>query len=145
MNWGLRITFLYVGFVVMILALVGLTMRQKVDLVSKDYYEQELRYQDKIDKINRTRELAEQLTWGVKSDAITLLFPSTLVDKHISGTIFFFNPSDASKDKNVVIQINSKGEQTIPTEILHKGHYKMQINWASGKEEFYNEGVIQIH
>jgi len=41
MNWGLKITLLYVGFVAMILTLVFKASGEKVDLVTKDYYAQE--------------------------------------------------------------------------------------------------------
>ena len=51
MNWGLRIIILYLSFVALIVTLVSLCMGRKVELVSKDYYKQELEYQGKIDAI----------------------------------------------------------------------------------------------
>jgi hypothetical protein len=56
-SWGIKIAMLYCGFVALIIIMVSMAMNQKIDLVSKDYYEQELNYQKKIDKTNRSHAL----------------------------------------------------------------------------------------
>ena len=48
-GWGTKITLLYLAFVVLIVTLVTKSMHQTFDLVSGDYYNQELKYQDVID------------------------------------------------------------------------------------------------
>jgi hypothetical protein len=57
MNFGVKITALYLGFVALILTLVFMSFGQKVELVSKDYYAQEIAFQDKINSINNERSL----------------------------------------------------------------------------------------
>ncbi len=52
MGWSKKITFAYVGFVALIVTMVVVSMRQKVDLVSKDYYAKELNYQSDINKMS---------------------------------------------------------------------------------------------
>ena len=42
MNWGWKITILYIFFAAGILTLVFLSIGQKIDLVDKNYYEKEL-------------------------------------------------------------------------------------------------------
>ena len=49
LNWGTRITVLYLGFVALIVFLVAGSMRQSFDLVSPDYYQKELEYQSVIE------------------------------------------------------------------------------------------------
>ena len=39
MNWGHKILFLYIGFVLLVLIMVFLAYRQDVPLVSDDYYQ----------------------------------------------------------------------------------------------------------
>lgn len=143
MNWGIKITVLYVGFVILILSLVSMAMHQNVDLVSKDYYEQELKFQDKIDKGNRTNALKEPLTWEIKHGSLLLKFPEQFKGKKISGSIYFFRPSDETMDKTIPLSADTL-QLNIPTNQLKKGLYKMQINWEANKEEYYNEGIIQI-
>ena len=50
-SWGTKIATLYIGFVGLIILMVSMSMRQRVDLVSEDYYNRELAYQDKINEI----------------------------------------------------------------------------------------------
>jgi hypothetical protein len=55
MSWGTKIAFLYLSFATMIGVMVYKSVTQSVDLVAPNYYEQELKYQDKIDGINKIR------------------------------------------------------------------------------------------
>ncbi len=145
MSWGYKITVLYVGFILLIISMVALTMREKVDLVSKDYYEQELKYQDKIDKVIRTNALKGSLTWKIKTDSLILEVAEQFKAEKIKGSIFLFRPSDAALDKTVPIEMNASGMQVISTDQLKKGIYKMQVSWEAKGEEYYNEGIIQVN
>jgi len=144
-SWGFKITVLYVGFVALILSMVSMAMRQKIDLVSTDYYEQELKYQDKINKIDRAHALENPLTWEVKQGLLILKFPEQFKGQKINGSIYFFRPSDASLDKTIPIPADSASVQNISTQELKKGLYKVQISWGINNKEFYNEGIIQIN
>ena len=144
MSWGVKITILYIGFVVLILSMVAMTMRQKVDLVSKDYYAQELNFQNKIDQSNRANALVEPLNWIVSNGKIEINFPKEFKNQKITGTINLFRPSDASLDKKIAVSSLQNGKQIISTSTLKAGVYKIQIEWNVGEESFYNEGVIKI-
>jgi hypothetical protein len=145
MSWSYRITILYVGFVVLIISMVVLAMRQNVDLVAKDYYDQELKYQNKIDVINRTRELSESLSWEVKQGELSLKFPSQFKGEQIKGSIYFFRPSNAVLDQAIAITTDTSGIQSISTRELMKGVYKMQVSWSVNDTTYYNEGIIQVN
>ena len=144
MSWGVKISLLYGGFVLLIVTMVSMSMSQKVDLVSKDYYEQELQFQDKINKMDRTKALSEQLTWKVSKDDIVFDFPNQFKGLETSGKVFFFRPSDAVLDKNMTIQSDTLNQKSISITSLKKGLYKMQINWEADHIQYYNEGFIQI-
>lgn len=144
-SWGIKITVLYLGFVALVIALVSMAMRQNVDLVSKDYYEQELKFQDKINKSNRSQALKEPLTWEVKQGALLLKFPEQFQGQKISGSIYFFRPSDAAMDKIISLPGDTNLSVNIATDKLNRGLYKIQISWEVNNEEYYNEGIIQIN
>ena len=145
LNWGLKITILYSGFVILIITMVSMAMSQKVDLVSKNYYEQELQYQDKIDKINRTHALSEQMTWQVNRNTLLIKFPEQFKGKLIKGTIYFFRPSDETMDKKITISVDTSLCFKVSTNQLNKGLYKMQIDWNVDNNEYYNESVIKFN
>jgi hypothetical protein len=144
MSWGVKITMLYAGFVLFIATMVSMSISQKVDLVSEDYYEQELQFQDKINLFDRTQALSNQLSWQVQKDKLTLDFPAQFRGKQTSGKVFFFRPSDAVLDKSMKIQADTLTTKSISIKTLKKGLYKIQINWEVENIQYYNEGFIQI-
>lgn len=144
-SWGVKVTILYIGFVLLILGMVTLSMRQKVDLVAGDYYEQELRYQEKIDRIINSNALKKSLRWEVQQEAVKLNFPREFNGQNIKGSIYFFRPSDVALDQTFSISVDSSGVQIVAINQLKKGLYKMQISWDVDQEKYYNEGTIQIN
>ena len=135
---------LYAGFVLFIATMVSMSISQKVDLVSEDYYEQELQFQDKINLFDRTQALSNQLSWQVQNDKLTLDFPAQFRGKQTSGKVFFFRPSDAVLDKSMKIQADTLNTKAISIKSLKKGLYKMQVNWEVENIQYYNEGFMQI-
>ena len=145
MSWGVKIACLYTGFAALIATMVSLTMRENIDLVTPDYYEQELNYQGRIDAIDRTLQLNEPLTWEVKENRLYLYIPKELEGKEVSGTICFFRPSDARLDEDLTFPATRNGSADVSLRLLRKGLYKMQITWQADSVSYYNEGVIQIN
>lgn len=144
MNWGKKIALLYIGFVALIVSMVAMAMNQKVDLVASDYYEQEIKYQEKINKIERTKKLNSQLTWKTENNKIIVEFPLEANGKIKSGSVNFFRPSNAEMDQKIEFKNDTISNQIIDIEKLNKGVYKMQIDWKVEDVEYYNEGIIQI-
>ena len=58
--WPLGIIVTFALFFAGTVGLVVMACSQKVDLVSADYYEQELKFQGRIDRVERTRHAATQ-------------------------------------------------------------------------------------
>lgn len=144
MSWGYKIAFLYLGFVALITTMIVLSMRERIDLVTADYYEQELHYQDRIDAIDRTTALREALTWELNGRSLLLRFPRDLQGRAVSGSIFFFRPSDQRMDQTMTIPPTASDSCILPLDNLHRGMYRMQISWRSGSTNYYNEGILQI-
>jgi hypothetical protein len=128
----------------MILTLVALTMREKVDLVAPDYYAQELKYQERIDQINRSQKFNEPLNWEVEEEGIRFLFPQEVQGAGVAGKVVFFRPSDSDKDLSKPLKVNARGEAFLSFDGLSAGAYTMQVSWHTGDSAYYNEGFIQI-
>jgi hypothetical protein len=139
MSWGIRITILYVGFIVMILFLVFKTMGEKVDLVSADYYQNELKFQDQVDRQNESASLAEQPLITATGKNVEVKFPGAVAAENISGTIKFYRPSDSSRDFTVNVQPDATGVQLFSQEKFVKGIYQVQISWSADGKKYYNE------
>lgn len=144
MNWGTKITILYIGFVILIVSLVFISATNKSELVAKDYYEQELRYQDRIDALNNEKQLEVTINYEIVDQFIVLDFLKSEIKKDFKGEILFFRPSDATKDLKIDLVFDEEGEQIISKSKLSKGVYKICISWQNDKKSFYKEAIIKI-
>ena len=144
-NWGTGIALVYTIFALIMIALVASSFSKKLDLDSKDYYAQELVFQNQIDKSNRSRALASSVKWEVSKGKIIITYPQQFVGSELSGNAFLFKPSDNNADVNFQIKTDEQLKQEISTSTLSKGMYKIRIDWAVGKETYFNEGAIVIH
>ena len=118
-------------------------MTQDVSLVSNNYYEKSLSYQDEIDKQSRTKSLDEQVKINFNGEIIIISVPSDYISKDISGEIFFYRPSNPKLDFALPLQLVA-GSQKIPVERLEKGFWRIKLNWIMDGNRYYNERVITI-
>ena len=100
-NWGWKIALLYSGFVCFMLFLGYKASKEKVELVSANYYDEELKYQNHINKIALTDSLHAKPEWQVNGDKIAMLFPENSSNENIKGNIHFYCPSDEKRDFDI--------------------------------------------
>ena len=143
-NWGYKITILYVGFMVLILTLVSICMKQTVELESKDYYAQELKYQERIDATKNANALSAGIEHDINGKQIIFSVPTEQLSKDFYGEIYFFCSSDGTKDVKVNMRFDANGKQIYNGTGLQKGVYKMKLSWKSNGKNFYREDVITI-
>ena len=142
-NWKALIAAVYVSFVCMILLLVGMSAGQKIDLVTDHYYEEELKFQGKIDKAQRAAALSEPLSWQITEAALQIHYPSAFADSSISGQIRMYCPSDNRNDRIFPVQAKDNGQVIVLSQIP-AGRYKIQVDWKSGNKTYWNEGVVVV-
>ena len=142
-NLGTGIVIGIVVFVVISITMTVIFMTQDVSLVSDNYYEKSLSYQDEIDKQSRTNSLNEQVKINFNGEIITISVPSDYISKDISGEIFFYRPSNPKLDFALPLQL-VEGSQDIPVERLEKGFWRIKLNWMMDGNGYYNERAITI-
>ena len=123
MNWGTRIVILYVAFVAMISFMVIRTMYEDVDLVSNDYYQKELKFQQQIDRTQESQKLVEQPQAKIENGAVKIKFPEVIGKEHLTGNINFYRPNDSSKDLAFTVQTDSTGSQSIQMNAMINAKY----------------------
>ena len=145
-NWGKGIAAVYIFFVVALLSFVVFSRFHQVELVTKDYYKNELVYEEQIERHKRTLALPTAFEWEFAKTAKTVIlkFPKELAQKSISGTIMFFRPSDATQDKIIPIKLSEDGHQLVNVAHLSSGLWRLKIFWNVGDEEYYNQDIIII-
>lgn len=142
-SWGTGIVIGIIVFVVITVTMTVIFMTQDVSLVSDNYYEKSLSYQDEIDKQSRTKLLDEQVKINFNGEIITISVPSNYISKDISGEIFFYRPSNPKLDFALPLQL-VEGSQIILAKRLEKGFWRIKLNWTMDGNGYYNERAITI-
>jgi hypothetical protein len=140
-NWATGIVLAYTGFVALTIIMVVSTYKQNIDLITPDYYEQELKFQQRQAELTRSSHLKENLKVTLSGAEIAIQFPE---NSTIKGEVQLFRPSDKKLDVRMPIKNNAGSAMYIGTAQLHKGMYKLQISWMMNDVAYFNEEIIVI-
>jgi len=144
-SWGTGITIVIVFFLIFtIVQVLIIHFYVDYDLVERDYYSAEIKYQSQIEKVNRTNELGQSLNIKIDKDFIEFDFPTIFQSDKISGMITFYKPSDDLLDKNQPIMLNKENKMLFVTSQLSTGLWKVKANWQVEEIEYYNEKLIMV-
>lgn len=142
MSWGIKIILSFAIFATGILIMVIISMSKNVDLVSDNYYEQEIKYQDQIDVLRNSADLDKNISLNYSDNLILLKAEHP---KKLQGEIHFYRTSNAAKDFVVPFDTDLNGEQKVSASNLEKGLWKVKLNLNDGKEKFFVEKSIFIN
>jgi len=142
--WPASIIGFFVVAFIFLAAFVVWAMRQREDLVSADYYEREVRYQEQLDLLNRSHALAAQVvvTFDPAQQIVVIALPA---DKHLgaTGQVHLYRPSDARLDRALPLALEADGTQKLDARELADGLWKVRVKWtAAGQEYFLEQPVI---
>lgn len=143
MNWGYKILFVYTAFVAGILFMVFKSSSQKFDLVTPDYYAKELKYQDKIDEMNRVSALSAPVKCELKNDGLLVEFPKDFAGKKLTGEAVLYCPSDESRDIKKEFAVQDE-LLVLPLASVKSGLYELHLSWQEGGVTYYFEKKIFI-
>ena len=146
-NWPYAIIATFILFAGYIGSMVYRAMRTDVDLVSADYYRQELAYQQRMESVARTAALPApvQLTHDAALQRLTLQLPATMAGQAVQGQIHFFRPSDQKLDFSLPLQAASDAPQFINTAKLQPGYWRVRLYFTAGGQVYFLEKNLQIN
>ncbi len=143
-SWGYRIAALYIGFVLLILFMVVMAMRQKIELVTPDYYAKELKFQQEIDAMNNVGLLSANLKVELQQNAVTITFPEDIKGKEIKGEAQMYRPSDSSLDVTFPLEINQEGKLILQSDKFKTGLYKLTVKWTADGKNYQSEHTVVL-
>lgn len=138
LSWGTGIVIAMVSFMIFILSFVYKSIAMKEyqhELVSEDYYHDELHYQEEIDKMDNAKILKNDIELKNSKEGISIIFPDELNEKDISGTIYFQRLSNEKLDFSEEIEL-SDHKQLISSDKLVSGKWIVKVDWKSGDDEY---------
>ena len=137
-NWSTAVVIAMIAFILFILTFVyrsAVMDEYQHELVSEDYYGDELHYQEEIDKINNASKLDVDLTMVRTADGLTFRFPEDMEPEKISGTISLQRPSNKSLDLKMPIVLTDS-DFLIPDQNLASGKYVVVVDWKHENSEY---------
>jgi len=103
--------------------------------VSKEYYEEEIHFQEEIDRLNRTLELKEDVKVTHNPKGITIEFPKNFNYKNIKAQVKLIRNTDTKQDIEEAIKLDSL-IYFIPNDRLAKGRYSFKLIWEYEKDSY---------
>lgn len=124
--------------------LVVYSLKNKSQLVRTDYYEQEVKYQQQIDRIKRTHPFLPEISADITETQLKLTLPDAHTGAHdFSGSIWLYRPSNSDLDKKIELKPNNSGKFEHEVKGLINGLWKLKVSWkAQGKEFYYENSFV---
>ncbi len=120
--------------------------RHPADLVAADYYEQEIRYQTRMERVQHARQRAPlaSVTFDPATRQIKISLPPGPSLTNVSGTIQLYRPSAAHLDRQLKLEPDANGLQTINAAPLDPGLWKVRVSWTADNQDYFLDQQIFI-
>ncbi|MBW0179091.1 FixH family protein [Sediminibacterium sp.] len=141
MNWGNKLILVFIGFAGLMTTLVYKAVNTRFELVSKEYYQDELRYQDKIDGRANAALIGEIIVTHTNKELL-LQLPREMKGMIIKGEAWFYCKTDATKDLRLPLTVDADGRQIIAREKLPADKYLLKLSWEAAEKKYYVEKEI---
>jgi hypothetical protein len=142
MSWGRWIVLSFVLFAVFIGTLVSICVRQDLNLVSGNYYQEELAYQQQIERMENANKLEQQPSMMIVGQELEVKFNG--FNNLEEGQVDLFRPSDTRFDRKFVLR-NAPGEsQLFDVSMMPKGMYHAKMKWSMNGKEYFVEQYITL-
>lgn len=145
LNWGHKILVVFIAFVAMMVTLVYKSIKTDFDLVSKEYYKDELAFQEVIDGKNNALALSTPSNVSIENKELVIQLPAEMKNTNLKGSIWFYCPVDASFDKKMDLITDKNAKQLIALSDFQPANYIVKLQWNADGKKYYAEQSIRIN
>jgi hypothetical protein len=125
------------------LTLVFFASKENKDLVSENYYEEEIKYQNIIDESSNTAALSSEPVINRNKNIVEITFPEEFTNAKIDGEWVLYYAAEKSKDiQGKLNVINRKYSIELPE--FATGTYQLKLKWHTSEKKYYFEKVITL-
>lgn len=132
--WPLGIIVAFIIFCSFMIAFAVYSKSQPVELVSKDYYQKELMYQDDINEINNAIE--ESLIPELSKEGSKLIVSIPTEQTITEGVLHLYRPDDPSADQHFTMKNKLTG---IPIEGIKSGRWEVKFRFQINKKWYQHQ------
>lgn len=135
-NWGTGIVIAFALFMSFILYFVikSAAPENRYFFDEEDYYKSSLKYQEVIDKLEKTKTLSTKVKITKSETGFILEFPKE-INENATGSVSFLRPSTKVLDFEIPLTIIDN-KMSITHDNLVAGKWKITINFKSNSEEY---------
>jgi nitrogen fixation protein FixH len=142
-HWGTGIGLVYAAFASATLGFAVFAMRQPVELVSGDYYQQALKHDDRLAAEANAKSLGDTFSAVDSSDGRIVTIDWTKSPPAAgAGAVLLYRPSDVRFDRAIPLQPDDQGRQRVSLHGLAAGRWVVKIQWRSGDRDYYFEHAV---
>lgn len=144
-HFGHQILIVFISFGTLMGYLVYRTTQTNFELVAKDYYQQEIAYQEIIDARNNQKTLSAEVKLLRTAAGLQLQFPPEQNAQLDSGMLELYCAADSKRDRKIILHVNNSGQQLIENNSLPgSGNYIAKIRWSAAGIPYYQENKLLI-
>lgn len=134
LNWGHGVVIALGSFMIFILSLLYFA-GDTGGMVTENYYEKEVNFQDEIDAEKRANALEIKPEVILQANGFLLQFsPSTAED--FKGEVYLLRNDDETKDVKTTIKLSDKKNFLIPSVKLVDGVYELTLSWKENNKTY---------
>lgn len=137
-SWGHGVVValaLFMGFI-LFMVFVFPNGKQNSEMVSDNYYEDELHFQKVIDSKKNAEQLEEKPIYSETNEGIKITFPDNIIPDRKKIDFSLFRTDDKNLDVNKTLNLSNNSDFIIPKEILVKGYYTLKVKWEIDKKGY---------
>ncbi len=119
--------------------------RHPADLVADNYYDQEIRYQGQMERMQRARQspVRASVTYEASTRAILIKIPSPDVGP-ITGKIQLYRPSSVGLDRELKLELDAAGVQRVDARALAAGLWQVRLSWTAQQQDYYIDQKLVV-
>ncbi|MGE3311343.1 MAG: FixH family protein [Limisphaerales bacterium] len=144
--WPASILATFVVFIGGTVGLVVLATQNRNVLVADDYYEQEIRYQERMNQLERAAPFRDEITATHDADRgrLNISLPAALA-ADAAGEVQLYRPNQSAADRRFPLKSSAEGQPAaIPAGDLAPGLWKVRLQWNSGGREYFAERSVVV-
>lgn len=126
------------AFIIFILSMLFLfpNGQKNSEMVTDNYYEEELKYQDVIDAKGRADQLQEKPVYSQDKNGIKITFPKDYDNSNATVKFVLNRTDDQNLDIHKSVQLDMNKSFLIPAQVLTPGNYTLRLSWTKDKKDY---------
>lgn len=143
MNWGKGLALALVSFAALMAWFIVKASQNPEHLVTEHYYEQELKFQGRIDDVARARAHST-VVMSIDQHAVQLSFPGEFKGLDVRGELLLQRPNDPDRDRTFTVKADAEGHYIARAPDLAPGRYNAQLTWRTDSATYFTEERILV-